>query len=314
MAKTSPRRQRRKLKFKQRLIVGGTLFLGLVFILSALASFVDRADLTEVIGPIHSVERKSYWEDVVLYVRVTGAAGRFKYEHDQPKFADFDAGLSEGLPVRLLVETSALDLDHPAPIFAAEFDGEPVILFEETSRAHNREVWLVMLLGPIFWFLGIWIWHRATRPLPTPEETAAYEARLTVIAEQRPYLFLTVHVVNTIRGWGEEIPKLGDLFTVFLFFWILPLYMVFVYVTAQSYRRFVAIFCCSYWAALVILSIAAVTVPDFPGGEEYPFLGSIGSRLFHTYLLLNLSYGGAMWLWGTLMYEPEPTTDMQPTA
>ncbi|MCA9042174.1 MAG: hypothetical protein KDA65_17610 [Planctomycetaceae bacterium] len=53
------------------------------------------------------------------------------------------------------------------------------------------------------------------------------------------------------------------------------------------------------------LSVAALLVPGYPGGDEYPYLGPTGSKLFLTYLMLNLAYGGAMWIWGTLMYEEE---------
>lgn len=115
--------------------------------------------------------------------------------------------------------------------------------------------------------------------------------------------------MTVIRGWGESIPKLGDLITVFLFFWILPLYMLFIYVIAQSYRWFITFFCFSYWFLLVSLMVAAVVLPEFPGADEFPFLGPIGSKLFHTYLILNIAYGGAIWIWGTLMYEPEPTAE-----
>ena len=306
MAATSGMRQRRKLPFSRKLIVAGALLLGLVFTLSAMASFVDRESLTEISGAVRVVERKTYWEDVVLYLRVEGATGRFKYESGSPNFAALEASLEAGIPVRLLVDTGSLEMDYPAAIYEAEIDGELLIDFDETSQLHNRQTWLVMLLGPVFWFLGIWIWHMATRPLPSYEAAAAHQARLEQLAETHWVLFMVVHVVATIRQWGEQIPKVGDLFTVFLFFWILPLYMVFVYVTAQSFRRFVAVFCFSYWIALAVLSMAALIVPGFPGGEEFPALGATGSRLFHTYLLLNLAYGGAMWLWGTLMDEPEP--------
>lgn len=305
MATITPSNQRRKLSFSRRLLVAAAFLLGLVFFLSAWANFMDRDDLTEIAGAVRDIERKSYWEDVVLYVRVQGARGRFKYEADSPGFADFESALSAGSPVRLWIETASLELDHPAPIFEAEVDGKLLIHFDHTTEIHNRETWYVMLAGPVFWFLGFWIWHRATRRLPTREETAAYEARLEQIAQKHWLLFFVVHVVNSARKWGEEIPKIGGLFTAFLFFWILPLYMIFIYVTAQSYRVLVAIFCFSYWILLVALSIAAVTVPDFPGAEEYPQLGSTGSRLTNAYILLNLAYGGAMWVWGTLMVEPD---------
>jgi len=298
-------RQRRKLSFSRKAIVAGALLLGLAFTLSATVNFVDRDGLTQITGAVRAVERKTYWEDVVLYMRVEGAEGRFKYESGNPGFAAFEAAVAAGTPVRLLVDTTSLELSHPAAIYEAEVAGELLIGFGETSQIHNQQVWIVMLLGPVFWFLGIWIWHMATRPLPTPEEAAAYQVRLEQLAERHWLLFLVVHVVTTIRQWGEQIPKVGDLFTAFLFFWILPLFMVFVYVTAQTFRRFVAAFCLSYWIALAVLSIAALTVPGFPGGEEYPALGATGSRLFHAYLLLNIAYGGSMWLWGTLMDEPD---------
>ncbi len=54
--------------------------------------------------------------------------------------------------------------------------------------------------------------------------------------------------------------------------------------------------------------IAAIILPSFPGGEEYPMLGQTGSKLFSGYLILNIAYGGAIWIWGTLMYEEESST------
>jgi hypothetical protein len=38
----------------------------------------------------------------------------------------------------------------------------------------------------------------------------------------------------------------------------------------------------------------------------------MGSRLVNGYILLNLAYGGAMWLWGTLMWEPEAAAIDEP--
>ena len=298
---------RRKLSVRHRLLVAGAVFVGLLFTLSAMVNFVERDDLTEVAGPVRHIERKKYWEDVVLYLQIEGVSGRFKYEADDPGFVEFEAALVEGISARLLVDTASLEMDHPAAIFEAEVADELLIRFDETSRSHNQETWYVLLMGPVFCFLGGWIWHRATRPLPSPEQAAAYEARILQIAEKHWVLFSVVYVVNTIRKWGEEIPKFGDLFTALLFFWILPLYLIFVYVTAQSYRAFVAVFCFSYWILLAGLLMAAVVMPEFPGGEEYSDLGETGSRLTNAYILLNLAYGGAMWLWGTLTYEPEET-------
>ena len=306
MATTPRKPARRRLSLVRRILVTGALLLGVAIVLAACANFIDRDDLTEVAGPVLQIERKSYWEDVVLYVRVAGAPGRFKSEAGRPGFAEFEAAVAEGTPVRLLVDSASLATGNPAAIYEAAVDGKPLIRFEETGRLHNRETWYVMLLGVVFGLLGVWIWHRATRPLPTPEERADYEKRLEAIAEKNPVLFLVVHVVNTTRQWGEKIPKLGDLVTVFLFFWILPLYMVFIYVTAESYRALVAVFCSSYWILLVALPVAAIAVPNFPGGGEYPLLGEMGSRIFSGYLVLNLAYGVAVWVWGTLVDEPEP--------
>jgi len=305
MSSNTSGNERRKLSFSRCLLVAAAFLLGLMFFLSAWANFIDRDDLMEVAGAVRDIERKSYWEDVVLYVTVQGARGRFKYEADSPGFAEFESALSAGTPVRLWVETASLELGNPAPIFEAEVNGTLLVRFDQTEPIHNRETWFVMLAGPVLWFLAFWIWHRATRRLPTREETAAYEARLEQIAQKHWLLFLVVQFVTLIRKWGEEIPKFGGLFTAFLFFWILPLYMIFIYVTAQSYRALVSIFCFSYWILLVALFLAAVTVPDFPGAEEYPDLGSTGSRLTNAYILLNLAYGGAMWVWGTLMVEPD---------
>lgn len=305
MAATTAKRQRRKLSFSRRLLVGGALVLGCAMVLAACANFISRDDLTEVDGPVSHVERKQYWEDTLLYLRVQGTHGRFKYEDGAPGFADFEAAVAEGTPVRLWVETAALDLGHPAPIYEAEVDGKRLIEFDQTKAIHNRDTFFVMLLGAAFWFIGFWICHRATRPLPQAEEVAAYEARLAEIAERHWLLFAVVHVVTKLRQWGEQVPKFGDLAVAFFFFWILPLYMVFVYVTAQSYRKLVAVFCVSYWTLLVALPIAALTIPDFPGASEYPELGATASRIANGYILLNLAYGGALWLWGTLMSEPE---------
>ncbi|MEZ6044684.1 MAG: hypothetical protein R3C11_03690 [Planctomycetaceae bacterium] len=107
-------------------------------------------------------------------------------------------------------------------------------------------------MGGGFPFLAFWIWHRSTRPLPQKAEVAAYNKYLEQQAEQHPYLFTSVYVVNTIREKGESIPKLGDLFTAFLFFWILPLYMLFIYATAYHYRRLQRLFCISYWLLWVV--------------------------------------------------------------
>lgn len=313
MSTTPARARRRKLSWRRRLLVAGALLLGFAFVLSALANFIGRDDLTEVSGPVREIERKTFWEDVVLYVRVEGARGRFKYEAGRPGFDDFQAAIAEGTPVKLWVETDSLDFGDPATIFGAEVNGQRLIRFDATAPLHNRETWYVLLAGPVFWFLGFWIWHRATRRLPTPEEIAAHQKQIEQLAEKNWLLFLAVYVVDTVRQWGEKIPKLGDLFTALLFFWILPLYMVFIYVTAQSHRVVVAIFCFSYWILLSALSIAALTMPSFPGAREYPELGETGSRLMNAYIVLNIVYGGAIWLWGTLTYEPETAVE-EPTT
>ena len=305
MATGATQTGRRRLPLSRRLLVAGAFLRGLLFMLSAMVNFVDRGDLTEVQGPVRTIEPKRYWEETVLYVQLENVPGRFKYESEDPGFAEFEAALFKGTPARLWVETASLELEQPAAVFAAEIDGRPVVRFDETQSLHNRETWLVFLAGPVFWFLGIWIWHRATRRLPTAEELAARSARIERLAEKHTFLFPAVHVVTKVRQWGEEIPKVGDLFTAFLFFWILPLYMVFVYVTAQSYRGFVAVFCYSYWGLLVVLPVAALAVRDFPGADAYPALGPALSRVTSAYILLNIAYGGAMWLWGTLMDEPD---------
>ena len=305
MLTTPPKRARRALSIWRRMLVAATFLLGSLMMLAACANFIERDSLTEISGRVAQVERKQYWEDVVLYLRVEGAQGRFKYERGWPGFDEFESALAKGVPVRLRVDTSSLDMGHPATIYEAEVDGSSPVRFDETQARHNRQTAYVMLLGPIFWFLAFWIWHRATRPLPTAEETAAYQARLEQIAERHWLLFLIVHGVHTVRQWGEKIPKLGGVFTAFLFFWILPLHMAFIYVTAQSYRRIVGLFCISYGILLFALPIAAAAIPGFPGADEYPQLGPIGSRLLNAYILLNIAYGGMIWLWGTLTYESE---------
>ena len=131
------------------------------------------------------------------------------------------------------------------------------------------------------------------------------------IAQKHPLLFTAVNSVCTIRQWGENIPRVGDLFTAFLFFWILPLYMVFIYVTALSYPWIVAIFCVSYAISPTGLVIAAVTTSTFPGANQYPALGGTTSRLLNAYIILNITYGGVIWLWGTLTYESESTIQVQ---
>jgi hypothetical protein len=233
---------------------------------------------------------------------------------ESPGFDDFYAAIETGGAARLWVDTASLELDQPAAIFRAEVAGTPYIRFDQTIPMHNREAGYVMLLGPVFCFLGYWIWDRATRPLPTAKEMAAWAARIEQLAQKHPLLFAAVNVVCTIRRWGESIPRFGDLFTAFLFFWILPLYMVFIHVTAQSYRWVVAMFCVSYWVSLIALAIAAFAMPEFPGGNEYPALGSTMSRLFNAYILLNITYGGVIWLWGTLTYESESTTQTLPSS
>ncbi len=298
---------RRKLPLMQKLLVAAAILFGLFALLAGLAGGVEREDLTKVSGLIHKVEPVKYWDDVVLYVEVAGTSGRFKYEKGYPGYDAFEAAAMKGVPVELWVETFALETkNQPAPIFEAIVDGTTLIHLESTQAAKNDDNMIVIALGVAFILLGFWIWHRATRPLPTQEETDAYEARLLEIAEKHPRLFAVMNIVTTIREWGESIPKLGDLFTAFLFFWILPLYMLFICVTAQSYRWFITFFCFSYWFLLVSLMVAAVALPDFPGADEFPILGPVGSKLFHTYLILNIAYGGAIWIWGTLMYEPEP--------
>ncbi len=311
MAQTMSRPQRRVLTRSRRLLVVGSLLLGLLFVFAAVANFIDHDDLTEIVGEVHSLEHRSYWGDEVLYLRIEGAQGRFKIEHSTPGFAEMDAALSKGTAVRLWVDPTSLELDQPASIYQAEVDGRPLLSIDQTGAAHNRETWYVMLLGPLFWLLGFWIWHRATRPLASPEQQAAHQQRLGQLAERHWLLFLVVYAVSKVRQWGEEIPKFGDLFTVFLFFWILPLYIAFIFVTAQSYRTLVAIFCLTYAMLLFTLPIAALTMPNFPGANEYPNLGVIGSRLLNAYILLNLAYGGAMWVWGTLMVEPDAEVEPQ---
>ncbi|MCP4508791.1 MAG: hypothetical protein GY826_20660 [Fuerstiella sp.] len=305
---------RRKMSTSQWRLAGCSFLFGLLFLVVGRAKIVSRDDVTEVAGPVRHLELKKYWEDTVLYVSIEGREGRFKTEADSPGFAKFHSAVRSGISVRLWIDTSSLELEQPAAIFRAEVAGTQYIDFDETVLSHNRQAGCVMLLGPVFCFLGYWIWDRATRPLPTAEDTAAWTRRIDQIAQKRPWLFAAVNIVCTVRQWGENIPKVGDLFTAFLFFWILPLYMVFIYVTAPSHRWIVAVFCGSYGVSLAALTVAAVAVPNFPGGNEYPALASTMSRLFNAYILLNITYGGVIWLWGTLTHEPELTTQTQPSS
>ena len=308
MAATLPPRVRRRMNTSRWLLAGGSFVLGLLFLVAGRASIVSRDDVTEVSGTIRHTELKKYWEDAVLYVAIEGTDGRFKVEAGSPGFEGFHDAAKSGASAQLWVDTTSLELEQPAAIFRADVAGTQYIRFEQTIPLHNREAGYVMLLGPVCCFLGYWIWDRATRPLPTAEDTAAWTARIEQLAQKHPLLFTVVNLVCTVRQWGESIPKVGDLFTAFLFFWILPLYMVFIFITAQSYRWIVAMFCISYWISLIALTIAAVTVPTFPGANEYPALGSTMSRLFNAYILLNITYGGVIWLWGTLTYESHATS------
>ncbi len=296
---------RRKLKFTRKLIILGAFAFGFLTTIASLGSFIEQEDLIEISGEVIEIEEVKYWEDFILYLRVEGASGRFKYEKGNPGYDDFKSRINKGVPVHLWVESIDNIDRQPARIFAADVNGERIVRFEETQPVHNQESFYIMLMGGGFCLLGLWIWHRSTRPLPTSEESDAYEKYLIQRAEQHPHLFIVVHIITKIRGWGESIPQIGDLFTAFLFFWILPLYMLFIYVTAYSYHKLVSLFCFSYWVVLVGLIIGVCAFPDFPGGNEYPALGQMGSKLFSAYLILNIAYGGAIWIWGTLMYEEE---------
>lgn len=303
MAATLSSRARRRMNISRWMLAGSSFLLGLLFLVAGRASIVSRDDVTEVSGTIRHTELKNYWEDAVLYVAIEGAAGRFKMGAGSPGFKGFHDAAKSGASAQLWVDTTSLELKQPAVIFRADVAGIRYVSFEQTIPLHNREAGYVMLLGPVFCFLGYWIWDRATRRSPTADDAVAWNARIEQIAQKHPLLFTAVNIVCTVRQWGESIPEVGDLFTAFLLFWILPLYMVFIYVTAQSYRWIVAMFCISYWISLIALMIAAITVPTFPGADEYPALGGTMSRLFNAYILLNITCGGVIWLWGTLTYE-----------
>lgn len=175
-ADTPPKR--RKLPLMRKLLVALVVLFGLIALLAGLASGIERDDLTHVEGKLFSFDRRTYWDDEVLYLRVEGAKGRFKIESGDPGYDAFEQVIVKNVDVELWVETSALEVDYPAPIFEAVVDGTTLIQLKETQAAKNDDNLIVIVLGVAFIMLGFWIWHRATRPLPTQEETDAYEARL----------------------------------------------------------------------------------------------------------------------------------------
>ncbi|MEZ6044685.1 MAG: hypothetical protein R3C11_03695 [Planctomycetaceae bacterium] len=60
--------------------------------------------------------------------------------------------------------------------------------------------------------------------------------------------------------------------------------------------------------------MAAVTIADFPGGDEYPVLGETGSKVFFSYLVLNIVYGCILWVVGTLFLEEEQSETENETS
>lgn len=296
---------RRKPGLRQWLLSVGIFLLGVMILFAGRAAFISRDDLSEVAGRVREVQQRHYWEDRILYVTLEGTTGRFKIEDDWPGYSRFLATVEKGSSVRMWVDNAARDLDQPAVIFHADVGDEAIVQYSETSAVHNTEACYVMLLGPIFCFAGFWIWVSATRRIPGSEEVQLRQAETQRLRQKHSRLFAVVEIVDAVRRWGEEIPKFGDLFTAFLFFWIFPLYLVFLKRTATTWKRVVAAFCNSYWVLLICLSVATFVVADFPGGDEYPALGPPLSRLFNVYLLMNLAYGAAIWIAGMMMHGDE---------
>jgi hypothetical protein len=292
----------------RRALIGVCFLLGFATFIGAWFGDVSRDDLTKIHGTVRLVENKLYSDERLVYFQVTGNSAKYKYSETYPGFDRFQESLRVGAPIRVLADRSSIEMNQPAAIYEAEVGDRTLVRFDETQPIQAQDKWYVMIFSGCCLLAAVWLWRQAKLADAPPSEvvTAEEEEIAEQIAERHGLLIAVVSVVVAIGMCCRKIPKFGKLAVAFFYFWIMPLYVVYLYAVARTRRLLVSAYCFSYWLLLVGLFVAAVVAPDFPGAEEYPELGAVGSRLTNVYILLNLAYGAALFMW-VLIWEPDPT-------